>query len=155
MKINLAACMAAGLLAIMGIAHGADGVDREQQDARVAQFAIPGHDDSSPGFESLSFRSGPRGRGIDYEYGADHKRVRLRNLGTSAEDGGFAVRFPNGLVLDVVPQGDALQVSDRGGKYRKTFEWKYEGPVNGRGTFCQSCVDKPEAIAFVREHFMH
>lgn len=154
MRISIAACLMAGLFAITGMALAGDGTSRVHQDAKVANFAIPGHDYSSPGFESLSFWSGPRGQVVDYEYGANHKRVRLRTLGSSAGGKGFAVRFPNGFVLDVVPQDKGLQVSDRAGKYSKTFEWQYEGPVDGRGTFCQPCVDEPDAIGFVREHFM-
>src|SRR3546814_10437131 len=92
----------------------------------------------------MSVWSGPHGKAIDYEYGADQKRVRLRAIGPDGSDEGFAVRFPNGLVLDIVPQGTALQVSDRSGNYSKTFEWQYEGPVDGRGTFCTPCVEKAD-----------
>src|SRR3546814_2365162 len=93
-------------------------------------------------------------KAIDYEYGADQKRVRLRAIGPDGNDEGFAVRFPNGLVLDVVPQGTALHVSDRSGKYSTTFEWQYEGPVDGRGTFCTPCVEEADAIGFVRRNFI-
>ncbi len=154
MRIDIAACLAAGLFAIAAPAPARDGANRVDQGARVANFAVPGHDYRSPGFESLSFWSGPQGRSVDYEYGAHHKRLRLRTLGPSADGKGFAVSFPNGFVLDIVPRDDALQVSDRAGTYGKTFEWQYEGPVDGRGTFCQPCVDEPEAMGFVREHFM-
>src|SRR3546814_6104605 len=88
------------------------------------------------------------------EYGADKKGVRLRAIGPDGSDEGFAVRFPNGLVLDIVPQGTALQVSDRSGNYSKTFEWQYAGPVDGRGTFCTPCVEKADAIGFVRRNFI-
>src|SRR3546814_6084951 len=91
-------------------------------------------------------------KAIDYEYGADQKRVRLRAIGPDGNDEGFAVRFPNGLVLDVVPQGTALHVSDRSGKYSKTFEWQYEGPVDGRGTFCTPCVEEAGATGRGRAH---
>src|SRR3546814_11784915 len=87
------------------------------------------------------------------EPGADQKRVRLRAIGPDGNDEGFAVRFPNGLVLDVVPQGTALHVSDRSGKYSTTFEWQYEGPVDGRGTFCTPCVEGADAIGYVRRNF--
>lgn len=154
MKTKITICLMAGLLAMAGLVQAQDKATSVYVDAKVAQFALPGHDYSSPGFESLSFWSGPRGKAIDYEYGADHKRVRLRAIGPGADGQGFAVRFPNGLVLDVVPQDAALQVSDRRGKYSKTFEWKYEGPVDGRGTFCAPCVEESDAIGFVRKHFM-
>src|SRR3546814_6926191 len=98
----------------------------------------------------MSVWSGPHGKAIDYEYGADQKRVRLRAIEPDGSDEGFAVRFPNRLVLNIVPQGTALQVSDRSGKYSKTFEWQYERPVDGRGTFCTPCVEQADAIGLVR-----
>lgn len=60
----------------------------------------------------------------------------------------------NGLVLDVTPGEDTLVVSDRSGKYRKRFVWLYEGPTDGRGTYCAACVPRSLAISFVRETFM-
>lgn len=154
MRISITACLVAGLCAVAGTALARDDANRMDQRAKVAHFAVPDRAYHSPGFESLSFWSGPQGRSVDYEYGADHKRLRLRVLGPSVDGRGFAVGFPNGFVLDIVPRDDVLQVRDRGGKYGKTFEWQYEGPVDGRGTFCQPCVDEPEAVGFVREHFM-
>ena len=154
MRIDIAAALMAGLFGITGMALAGDGADRVYEGAKVANFALPGQDYRSPGFESLSFWSGPHGQAVVYEYGADHKRFRLRALGPGADGKGFAVGFPNGFVLDVAPLDGALQVSDRAGKYGKTFQWRYEGPVDGRGTFCQPCVDEPDAIGFVREHFM-
>src|SRR3546814_737111 len=117
MKAKRVACLAAGLLAMAGLVDAQDKVPSVYVDGKVANFALPGPDYSSPGFESLSFWSGPHGKAIDYEYGADQKRVRLRAIGPDGNDEGFAVRFPNGLVLDVVPQGTALPVSDRSGQY--------------------------------------
>jgi hypothetical protein len=153
MRIDIATALMAGLFAITGVAIAGDGANRVYEEAKVANFALPGHDDRSPGFEGLSFWSGPHGQAVDYEYGPNHKRLRLRTLGPGAGGKGFAVGFPNGFVLDIVPLGGALQVRDRSGRYGKTFQWRYEGPVDGRGTFCQPCVDEPDAIGFVREHF--
>ena len=143
-----------GLLAIASLVHAQDFAPGVYTDGKVANFALPGHGYSSTRFESLSFWSGSNGKAITYEYGADHRRVRLRGIGPGPDGKGFAVRFPNGLVLDIVPQGTALQVSDRSGNYSKTFEWQYEGPVDGRGTFCTPCVEEADAIGFVRRHFM-
>lgn len=154
MKTSIVTGTIALLLAFAGasIAQAAPGNVR--QGGKVANFALPGEGHDSPRFESLSFWSGPNGKTIDYEYGADQQRVSLRAIGPSADGKGFAVKFPNGLVLDVVPRDGALHVSDRDGRYDKTFEWQYEGPVDGRGTFCSPCVEKGDAIGFVREHFM-
>src|SRR3546814_15687149 len=113
--------------------HAKDNVPSLHGDGKVANFSRPGHGNVSPGFESLSFWSGPSGKAINYEYGADNKRVRLRAIGPGTGGQGFAVRFPNGLVLDVVPQGTALQVSDRGGNYSKTFERSEERRVGKEG----------------------
>src|SRR3546814_1720478 len=124
MKAKIMICLVAGLLAMAGLAHAQDKAPSVYVDGKVANFALPGHGYGSPGFESLSFWSGPNGKAINYEYGADNKRVRLRAIGPGTGGQGFAVRFPNGLVLDVVQQGTALQVSDRGGNYSQTFEWQ-------------------------------
>lgn len=122
--------------------------------AMVANFAAVVETGDEPGFEQLSFWSGPGGQQVDYFYGADHKRVRLHALGHNAAHRSFAIRFPNGLVLDVAPRKDALLVSDRSGKYRRRFVWLYEGPRDGRGTYCAACVPQGLAISFVRENFM-
>ena len=53
-----------------------------------------------------------------------------------------------------MPQGDTLRVRDRKGSYDKVFEWKYEGPVDGGGTFCTPCVEENDAADFVRRHFL-
>jgi len=151
--------IATGALALSFTVAGAAFAQAAPKDVhvggKVANFALPEQDYSSPDFEHLSFWSGPNGKAIEYEYGPGPKQVRLRAIGPSAGGDGFAVRFPNGLVLDIVPQGKTLQVSDRKGGYSKTFEWMYEGPVEGRGTFCTPCVDGDEAaVGFVRKHFM-
>src|SRR3546814_7045323 len=149
MKAKRVACLAVCLLAMAGLVDAQDKVPSVYVDGKVANFALPGHDYSSPGFESLSFWSGPHGKAIDYEYGADQKRVRLRAIGPDGSDEGFAVRFPNGLVLDIVPQGTALPVSDRSGDYSKTFESQYEGPVDGSRTFSTPRLEKADPIRFV------
>lgn len=154
MKRIIAACAAALLLSIAD-ANAAGPSATAGPDAKVANFSLPGIDRGSPAFERLAFWSGPRGNAVQYGYGADERVVQLQPLGPSRSSNGFAVRFPNGLVLDVVPRGDALLVSDRAGGYRKTFEWQYEGPVDGRGTFCAPCVDEDDAVEFVRERFMN
>jgi len=154
MNTSIATGAIALLLAVAGAAFAQAAPGNVYHDGKVANFSLPGQTYSSPDFEHFSFWSGPNGKAIDYEYGPGPKRVRLRLAGPAAGGDGFAVRFPNGLVLDVVPQGKTLKVSDRDGRYSKTFEWMYEGPVNGRGTFCTPCVEEGDAVGFVRKHFM-
>jgi hypothetical protein len=124
------------------------------KDARVANFSVTDHAQGTPEFERLSFWSGPHGESIDYVRGRDDNRTRLTPLGLNRGGLSFAIGLPNGLMLDVEPQRHGLLVRDRAGRYRKTFVWQYEGPVEGRGTFCSPCVDQKGAVAFVREHFM-
>ncbi len=83
-------------------------------------------------------------REIEYAYGKAGrlKPLTLKYLGHATLNGvrGFQVRFPNALVLTVLPQGQQLKVVDNKGKYAKTFNWEYEGPIDGKGTFCQPCT---------------
>jgi len=111
--------------------------------ASVANFAAAG--------DRLSFWSGPNGRRVEFTAGRAAP-VQLEYAG--GIHGGFALRCPDGAVLDVVPAGQVLQVRDRAGKYRRTFAWRYEGPIDGRGTACTPCVPQSAAVDFVREHFM-
>jgi hypothetical protein len=158
MTTRMAVRIVFALFALAG-ANGAHAREKAQseiyENGRVANFSLPAYDYSSPKFERFSFWSSPNGgRIIDYTYGTGATRVRLHELDPKPDAKSFAVRFPNGLVLDIEPRGDVLLVSDRAGEYHKTFEWQYEGPVDGRGTFCTPCVEEGEAVPFVREHFM-
>jgi hypothetical protein len=116
------------------------------QGARVANFAPVGGTG-----ERLSFWSGPQGTLIELAEGQSEP-VRLRYLGRIK--GGFALRRPDGAVLDVRPDGEGLRVRDRAGEHERIFKWLYEGPIGGRGTACMPCVPEEDAAAFVREHFM-
>jgi hypothetical protein len=125
------------------------------QRAQVANYAVRGESYGNPGYEELRLWADRDGATrVRYAWGRDGRELTLRTLGPGADGQGFALGFPNGHVLDVVPQGDALRVRDRKGGYDKVFEWKYEGPVDGRGTFCTPCVEETEAAAFVRRHFL-
>ena len=91
---------------------------------------------------------------VHYTYGADWKEVKLRYLGPKpGAEPAFRVQFPNRLVLEVSVQGESLQVRSADGRYDKTFRWQYEGPVDGRGTFCEPCVEEKEAPGLVTQHF--
>ena len=70
---------------------------------------------------------------LEQPQGRQRHRLRLRqgrhpgqvaHAGPESRWQEFRRAVPNGLVLDLVPQGDVLLVSDRAGKYHKTFEWQ-------------------------------
>lgn len=106
--------------------------------------------------EDFSFRVHADGRReIIYAYGKDRKEVILKSLGVKDNDGFAQLRlgFPNGLVLELVVRGQELRTSDDAGTYSKTFRWAYEGPVDGRGTFCAPCVEEADAIPFLKSHY--
>lgn len=149
------AASAALALAFASLAVAASNEPASLVDTKVANYAIPDTDHSSPAFEQFSFSVGRDGNTrIDYGYGVPNKQLVVRQVKSAAGMKGFAVRFPNGHVFDIVPASDTLVVSDRDSDYRKTFTWRYEGPVDGVGTFCTSCVEENEAMGFVRSNFI-
>lgn len=94
---------------------------------------------------------------INYTYGREWKTVNLKYLGKDILNGEecFKVKFSNKYELYIIPKGDQIKVSDLSGKYSKYFFWKYEGPVNGIGTFCEPCVEnEEEAMKLVKLYYM-
>lgn len=127
-----------------------------QAQGRVANFSTGRAGSAS--FEQFGFwvKEGRRAE-IDYVYGADRRESQVTWVGAERWKGSraFKVKFANGRELYIIPQGERLRVVDASGKYAKVFRWMYEGPVNGRGTFCQPCAEgSAEAAALVRDNFM-
>jgi hypothetical protein len=93
---------------------------------------------------------------IIYSYGKDSKEVKVAYIGPGSQGNEpcFTIKFSNGYVLNLTPKGSALVVTDSEGRYSKAFQWEYEGPIEGKGTFCDVCVDENEAVRFVRDNFM-
>ncbi len=155
--------MAAALLApvlALAFAPGArsatpqDTADAFYRQAHVANYVARGAQAPGPDYEQLAFWADARGqRRVRYAWGQAPRSVELEVLPGRPGSGGFALRFPNGLVLEAMLQGQSLRLRDRGG-YDRVFEWQYQGPVDGRGTFCSACVDQADAAAFVRRHFI-
>ena len=96
---------------------------------------------------------------IAYSYGKDwyEKEIKLTYLGTDVLKGEpcFKVQFPNNHILYIIPKGISLKIVNGEGHYTKSFRWEYEGPVNGRGTFCDVCAqDEKEAMKLIKKYFM-
>lgn len=121
-----------------------------------AQTKVANYSFGKPGtdtYEQLSFwvKDGQKSR-IDYTYGKDRKAVKLRYVGKY--DASFKVQFPNNTALTVNPKGTTLIVTNTKTNYVKTFNWEYEGPVNGIGTFCNVCAeDKEDAMQLIRTYY--
>ncbi len=94
---------------------------------------------------------------MTYSYGANDKEVKVAYMGVDTLKGesGFKLQFANGHILYVVPKGLSLKIVDSEGKYSKSFQWKYEGPVEVRGTFCDVCAeDEKAAMKLIKRYFM-
>ena len=94
---------------------------------------------------------------IYYYYGADRKQVKAKFLGKSflKKEPCFKVRITNNYILYIIPKGNQLHIQDTSGKYNKDFQWAYEGPVNGIGTFCTPCTeDESAAMKLLKLNYM-
>ena len=129
---------------------------------KVANYSVGKY--GTKEYEELSFwvKEGRRAN-IDYAYGAPEKELcpekelHLVYLGKDICQGKpcFKVQFPNTLVLSVIPVGPSLNVMDEKGKYSKTFQYEYEGPVDGIGTFCAVCAqDEDEAMTLLKDYYL-
>lgn len=128
------------------------------QDQKVANYATGRA--GTRGYEHLSFwLRGNKLDEIDYGFGKDWsvKEVKMTYLGRDIIKGeaGFRLRFPDGHMLLIIPKGSSLKVIDSENNFVRYFRWEYEGPVNGRGTFCDVCAqDAREAMRLVRRYLM-
>lgn len=123
---------------------------------KVANYSFGKY--GTPGYEHFSFtaKAGKRA-GVTYTYGKDNKELNATYAGTSTYRGKrcFKVQLPGTYLLYIVPAGTKLRVTALTKNYNKVFNWEYEGPVNGVGTFCELCAeDEKEAIGIINRWFM-
>jgi hypothetical protein len=149
------------LLLVMGCAFclvlfHSTGFAQDQQ--QVARYATGKQGTKS--YEHFSFwvrKNKPDEISYSYGEGGLESEKKLTHLGKCVVQGEacFKVQFPNALVLYIVPKGNLLKVVDGKGRYSKNFQWEYEGPVNGIGTFCSVCAeDDRAAMKLIKTHFM-
>lgn len=122
---------------------------------RVTRFETgePGTDQ----WEDLSFQVQSDGtKEISSSHGRDRTEVKVQSkaLAGSSTDRRLHLVFADGRAIDVTIKGQTLQIDDGSDKAPKSYVWAYEGPVDGRGTFCTPCVEEKDAIPFVRKNFM-
>jgi hypothetical protein len=128
----------------------------QDQAQKFAQYSVG--KEGTKDYEEIEFwiENNRRGR-IEYSYGTPIKSLALDYLGSDQCQGSpcFKVQFSNHSILYVTPQGSNLRITDGKGRYKKLFQWQYEGPVDGIGTFCSLCAaDADEAMALIKQHFM-
>ena len=126
---------------------------------RVANFSYGNYD--AKDFESYSFwvKANKRAE-IKYTYKTntgEFQNLTLKYIGLGILNGekGFKVRFPNNLELYIIPkESNLLKIAKLDGSYSKEFRWLYEGPVDGKGTFCEPCAEnEQEALRIVKMYY--
>ncbi|MBF9140002.1 hypothetical protein [Hymenobacter properus] len=127
-----------------------------QAQSKVASYATgkPGTEQ----YEELSFwvKDGKRAD-IYYTRGKNRNEIRGNYLPQTGKTNGasFAVRLADDRLLTIIPSGSQLKVADSATDAPRTFAWKYEGPVNGVGTFCRECTANPkEAMELLRAYYL-
>lgn len=114
---------------------------------------------ASPNWEKLAFDLTKGARTITYSYAANERGHTLQKLGTRLVNGkkGLFVRIPGTAKTYVIVQdraGNQLQMTSQDGTYKKAFPLGYEGPIDGRGTYCATCANEPkDAFALVDSFF--
>jgi hypothetical protein len=94
---------------------------------------------------------------ITYAYGKHDKEIKLNYLGKGVYEGTncFKISFPDNRIFYVIPIGVTLKILGADKKYGKTFSWEYEGPIEGRGTFCEVCAeDEKEAMKIINNYYL-
>jgi len=109
-------------------------------------------------YEHFSFwtKAGKRTE-VNYTYGKDGKELAAKYLGTGIykQQKCFKVELTGKCIVYIVPLGTKLQVAALTKNYHNVFNWEYEGPVNGLGTFCDACAeDEKEAINIIKESYL-
>lgn len=128
----------------------------ETPDNHVANFAFG--KSGTLQYENLSFWVKADGhKEVVYARDNGKDRIETNAVYLGPEINGsrhyFKVKLETGEVLKIIPEDSFILVVNEKSESRKKFRWEYEGPVNGKGTYCSSCVEEAEAIPFVRKHF--
>ena len=112
-----------------------------------------------PDWEKIAFDLTNQGREITYSYRKNEQGHKLDLLGTKFVNNQKAliVKIPSLNKTYLIlrdKKKESLVMMSEDGKYKKKFPLGYEGPVDGRGTFCATCANEPpEAFAIVDSFF--
>lgn len=125
------------------------------ENGKVANYSTGRY--NTPVYEHFSFWVDAEGKPLEVIYSTKNrdKESSFTYEGKTADGRGFKIKAPNGATSSVYVAGSSLRIVSDKTKKAKIFKWEYEGPVNGRGTFCTPCVEEPkEAAAFIKTHFI-
>lgn len=123
---------------------------------QVANYSVS--DYGNPQYEAFSFWINEKNEPfIQYFYGENEKEVKVKYLGKAiiGNVACFKMVLNNNLILYASQEKNKLRVKNTNGTYNKLFNWKYEGPMNGIGTFCQPCTeDEKKSKDFITKYYM-
>lgn len=124
---------------------------------KTANFSN-GKSEKSKSFEMLSFwtKDNKRDEIFYYTYKSPVRtEIPLSYVGKTSDRKGFILRSSKGLVMRIYPIGKRLKVYNQRTKKTTWFVWEYVGPVDGVGTWCDSCIQEAlRAVQFVRKYFV-
>ncbi|MDQ3751187.1 MAG: hypothetical protein M3367_19545 [Acidobacteriota bacterium] len=132
-------------------------IGQETSGGKVANYAAGKMGQSN--YEHFSFwtNEGKRSK-ITYAYGKNGKGYELEFLEAKTIQGreGFEVKFPNNLILFVIPTGNNLRVINPRGSYNKIFKWKNGSSADGSDEPCSACVEnETEAMILIKNGFLN
>jgi hypothetical protein len=129
-----------------------------QDEAKTYAFFMIGNY-SYPEWEKLEFELRDYKRVIRYSYKKNEKGHVLQTLGTKyiGNQKALIVRIPKYdktyLILTDKRNSRIIMMSEDQ-TYKKSFPLGYEGPIDGIGTYCDSCANEPkEAFEIVNSFF--
>lgn len=115
---------------------------------------------ATPDWEKLTFNTTKSGKGITYSYQKNEEGHKLDVLGTKAvgNQKALMVKIQNTSKVYLILRDrkkETVSMVSEDGTYKKTFPLGYEGPIDGRGTYCATCANEPEdAFRLVNSFFL-
>ncbi|RFZ81651.1 hypothetical protein DYU05_17640 [Mucilaginibacter terrenus] len=123
---------------------------------KVANYAAGKPGTSS--YRGYSFYlTGTKPTEISFRSGADRNESNVTYNGKATYNGKrcFKMTLTGNKVYYAYPVGDKLAIVNATSKKAETYTWEYEGPVDGRGTFCEACAeDEKEAMKLMKSSYL-
>lgn len=128
------------------------------QEKTSAFFMIGNY--ATPNWEKLTFNTTKSGKRVTYSYQKNEEGHKLdvlgiRNVGNQKA---LIVRIQNTSKTYLIlgdRKKESLSMISEDGTYKKTFPLGYEGPIDGRGTYCATCANEPDdAFRLVNSFFL-
>ena len=112
-----------------------------------------------PKWEKIEFDLTANGKEITYSYARKSEGIKLNIFGPKKIESSkvLMVKIPVlSKVYYITPdkKNKRIIMKSADGKYNKKFLLGYEGPVNGVGTFCETCANEPDDAFKIVDSFI-